>query len=227
MKGAGKHQRCGDLFLGLLVSNRFYEYLPQQQPKQFSEFANDFRRAVKSRRTPLVRTRKIAEMQLWHLCKNSMPASPSGSFREAVRDSDRESHADTESAQSPCCFSLRSRLDLSEHAPVARLRSPAERENRENSKGKGDHLTLPLRIGKSRSFLRNRQAVFKANAYCSDLAKAVEEPDAEEAVPVEKVETDIGLLAQSTSLAHRLTDFFDKGLSMGIFHPAIGHHVDL
>ena len=31
---------------------------------------------------------------------------------------------------------------------------------------------------------------------------------------------EVGLLAQSTSLAHRLTDFFDKGLSKGIFHPA-------
>ncbi len=31
---------------------------------------------------------------------------------------------------------------------------------------------------------------------------------------------EVGILAQSASLAHRLTEFFDKGLSKGIFHPA-------
>ena len=31
---------------------------------------------------------------------------------------------------------------------------------------------------------------------------------------------EVGILAQSASLAHRLIEFFDKGLSTGIFHPA-------
>ncbi len=31
---------------------------------------------------------------------------------------------------------------------------------------------------------------------------------------------EVGILANSESLAHRLTEFFDKGLSEGIFHPA-------
>ena len=32
---------------------------------------------------------------------------------------------------------------------------------------------------------------------------------------------EVGILANSESLAHRLTAFFDKGLSEGIFHPAL------
>ncbi|HQU41337.1 MAG TPA: DISARM system phospholipase D-like protein DrmC, partial [Pirellulales bacterium] len=32
---------------------------------------------------------------------------------------------------------------------------------------------------------------------------------------------EVGILATSQSFAHRLTQFFDKGLSTGIFHPAI------
>ena len=31
---------------------------------------------------------------------------------------------------------------------------------------------------------------------------------------------EVGILANSESLAHRLTEFFDKGLSFGIFHMA-------